>query len=91
MTGVLAWLTLAGVLAAWPAGRYVRSRWLWHRDQTRQRAQWEAETDAAYADQLDRARFDARLSSAFAAARSATKAEAGRDLRPWAMQIGDRP
>ncbi len=90
MTGVMAWLTLAGALAAVPAGRYLRSRWLWHRDQTRQRAAWEAETEAAYADQLDRARFDARLSAAFATARSAALAEAGKDLRPWAMPIGDR-
>ncbi len=90
MTGVLAWLTLAGVLAAVPAGQYLRSRWQWHRDQTRQRAAWEAETEAAYTDQLDRARFDARLSSAFATTRSAAKAEAGRDLRPWAFQVGDR-
>ncbi len=90
MTGVLAWLTLTGILATIPAGQYLRSRWLWHRDQTRARAAWEAETEAAYADQLRWARVDAHAARIVNRARSAAKAEAGRDLQPWAMPTGGR-
>lgn len=91
MTGFLAELTLAAfglaVLAGVRFGRYLRwvRAWL---------AAHEAEvvaTEVAYRAELAALRAARAAAEPARVARSAVKAAAGRDLRPWAFKVGDRP
>lgn len=91
MTGVLAWVTLAVWAAAVPVGRRIRRHLLETRAMRSSLAAHHAATEGAYRAEVAAARAAAQATAAARAARSAVKAAEGRDLRPWAVQVGDRP
>jgi hypothetical protein len=90
VTGVLAWLTLAAILNAIPAGRAIGHYVRWHLAAAREEAaRWAASEDRVRAELAD-ALAERAVRAALREHRSAGRAETARALRPVGYPIDSR-
>jgi hypothetical protein len=90
VSGVLAWATLAGCLAAIPAGRRIGQHLRWMRAWAAEHHRHAAESDAAWHAELAALRAQRAAAQTVRDQQAARNAARARQLRPWAQPLGER-
>jgi hypothetical protein len=89
VTGVLAWLTLAGWVAAVTTGRRIGRHLRWTRAWAAEHRRHAAEVETAWRAELAALRAHRAATQPARVDRAARNADRARSLRPWAQPLGE--